>query len=109
LALLLVTQVPVAASIGLPAWAGICVGVMVLVAVLAASSPMFAVIPATVYGFAACAAYALLATKLDTLLEPSLANPLINVALSMIVGALFGYVSEKAAGALVTAASAQAA
>lgn len=107
-ALMLIVHVPLAATLTLPVWAGICVGLLVVVVVLAANNPAFAVIPAAVYGFAATAAYALLATKLDTLTSPSMANPLIAVVASMIVGALFGYVSEKLAGALATPSVAQA-
>jgi Protein of unknown function (DUF1097) len=100
IALLLITQIPLAGSIGLPLWAGICVGVTVFVLVFAASNPALSDIPASVYGYAPVAAYALLATKLDTLTSASLTNPLINVVVSMIIGAVFGYVSEKIAGAL---------
>lgn len=101
IALLLITQIPLAGTLGLPVWAGICVGVMVVIVVLAASNPNFSIIPAAVYGFASTAAYALLGTKLDTLLSASLTNPLLIVPLSMIIGAVFGYVSEKVGTAMV--------
>ena len=35
--------------------------------------------------------------------EASMANPVVTIILSMIVGAVFGYVSEKVAGMLVGA------
>jgi hypothetical protein len=89
-------------SLGLPLWAGICVGVGVLVMILLANMPAFAAIPALVYGYAATAGYALLtADGLAMLTSPTLANPVVTIALSMIVGAVLGYVSEKVAGALL--------
>jgi Protein of unknown function (DUF1097) len=100
IALLAITQIPLAGTIGLPLWAGICVGVTVFILVMAASNASLSDIPASVYGYAPVAAYALLATKLDTLTSAGLTNPLINIVISMIIGSLFGYVSEKIAGAL---------
>ena len=100
IALLAITQIPLAGTIGLPLWAAICVGVTVFILVFAASNPTLSDIPASVYGYAPVAAYALLATKLDTLTTAGLTNPLINIVISMIIGSLFGYVSEKIAGSL---------
>lgn len=107
-ALLLITQIPLADSIGLPLWAGICVGVTVFALVLAASNAALSVIPASVYGYAATAAYGLLGTKLDTLTTPTMHNPLIVVAVSMVIGAVLGFISEKVAGALAAPAVAKA-
>lgn len=102
LTLLAVSRGGLGETLGLPLWAGICVGVGVLVMILLGHLPAFAAIPAMVYGFAAMAGYSLLATDgLANLTAPSLANPLVTIILSMIVGAVFGYVSEKVAGALV--------
>jgi len=102
LTLLAVTRGGLGESLGLPLWAGICVGVGVLVMILLGHLPAFAAIPAMVYGFAATAGYALLAQDgLALLTAPSLANPLATIILSMIVGAALGYISEKVAGALV--------
>ena len=39
IALLLVTQIPLAGSLGLPVWAGICVAVTVFILVIAAKKP----------------------------------------------------------------------
>ena len=62
---------------------------------------MFASIPSSVYGYACVAAYALLAGKLGTLTSASLVdNPLINIVVSMIVGSLLGWLSERIATAL---------
>src|SRR5688572_31338057 len=59
-----ITLVAAGAAIGasLPAavWPAICVGVGVAVMVLLANVPLFAVIPAQVYGFASVVAYTLM-------------------------------------------------
>ncbi len=104
IALLLVTQIPMAGAIGLPLWAGICVGVTVIVLVLGANIPAFSVIPAGVYGYAATAAFALVGNHLGTLTSVSMQNPLFAAGISLIVGAALGYVSEKVAGALTAPA-----
>jgi hypothetical protein len=101
--LIVVSRTGVAGTLGLPLWAGICVGIGVACMVLLANVPMFSGIPAQVYGFACVAAYTLLASKLADLTAPSLANPVVVIILSMIAGAVLGYVSEKIAGALVGA------
>ncbi len=54
------TQTGVGDSLGLPIWAGICVGVGVAVMVLLANIPIFSAIPAQVYGFASVVALTLL-------------------------------------------------
>lgn len=84
-----------AGQLGVPLAAGICVGIGVAVMVLAANMPVLAAIPSSVYGFACVAAYSLLAGKLTTLTSTTLAdNPFLNIVVSMVVGALFGYVSQ---------------
>ena len=103
-ALLLITHIPLAGTLGLPLWAGICVGAAIVVLVLAANRPAFAVIPAGVYGFASTAAFALIGNHLDTLTAPSMLNPPLAVGISLIVGTALGYVSEKLAGALTAPA-----
>jgi hypothetical protein len=98
-----------AGSLGVPLAAGISVAVTVIVLVLGANLPMFAQIPSSVYGYACVAAYGLLAGKLGTLTSASLVdNPLINIVVSMIVGALLGWLSERIAGALTAKAPARA-
>jgi len=104
--LLLVTQIPLGPVLGVPLWAGICVAVMVFILVVAANMPAFSVIPAAVYGFAAVVAQSLLATKLDTLLAGDLSNPIGVIILSLVIGALLGYASEKVAGWLTAPAPA---
>jgi hypothetical protein len=94
------TQTGVGDNIGLPIWAGICVGVGVAVMVLLANIPIFSAIPAQVYGFASVVALTLLGNGAGNLTAPSMANPVVVIILSMIVGAIFGWVSEKIAGML---------
>ena len=122
-AFMVITHVPLAATLGLPAWAGICVGVSVVILVLAANVPILSVIPASVYGYAAIAAFFLLHTfalaavyKVPGVLAPgdaltaaSMENPLITIAVSTVVGSLFAYVSQKIGLAMNTAPAAVAA
>ena len=101
LALVVTTQL-LAGALGVPLAAGIAVGITIVILVLAASNPMLSDIPATVFGYAPVAGLFLLGeqSKHQALLSASLENPLINIVVSMIVGAIFAYVSEKVAGAL---------
>lgn len=92
-----------AGGLGVPIAAGICVGIGAAVMVFAANVAAFGSIPSTVYGFACVAGYALLAGKLGTLTSTSLVdNPLLNIVVSMVVGALFGWLSERLGGVLAT-------
>ncbi len=85
-----------AAGLGVPVAAGICVAIGAAVIVLAANIGALGSIPSSVYGFAACAGYALLANKLGTLTSVSLVdNPWLNASASMIVGAVAGFVSQQ--------------
>lgn len=73
--------------------AGICAA--------AVSIPALASIPSAFFGFAAVAAFALLADKTSFLNTVSLADsPFVNISLSMIVGCLFGVITEKVVGML---------
>jgi len=83
-----------------PVWAGICVAVGVGLMILGCKIPIFSAIPATVYGYAATAALALLTNTVPGLVEPTLTNPAVIIALSMIGGAIFGLISEALAGLL---------
>lgn len=96
IALLLITQV----DPGLPGplWPSIVVGVTAAILVLGAKIDAFSVIPATVYGYAATAGYGLLSGASVTTFN--LANPLICAILSLVIGGLFGILSEKFAGIL---------
>ena len=90
-------------SLGLPLWAGIVVGLTVFAMCAAAHIKALATIPASVYGYAATFAYLLQtpgALAKDMLLSATMQNALIVVAVSMIIGAIFGLLSGKMAGAL---------
>lgn len=96
IALVLIIQV----NTGLPGslWPSIVVGVTVGILVLGAKIDARSVIPATVYGYALTAGYGLLSGASLTTFD--LAKPLICVAISLVVGGLFGIMSEKFAGML---------
>ena len=89
-------------------WPAIVVGVTVFFLVIVASLDKLSVVPANVYGYAATVAYSLhQATDaeagtgpLANLASVSFQNPLVLLIVSMVVGALFGFVSGKLAGAL---------
>jgi hypothetical protein len=99
IALLIITQTGLADSMGLPVWAGIVVGVTVAIMVLLANMPAFATIPAMVYGYASVAAFFLLSGN-ASLTAADFTNPLVAVVISMVVGAVLGYISQKIAVAL---------
>ncbi len=89
-----------AGALGVPVAGGICVGIGAGLIVLAANIGALGSIPSSVYGFACTAGYALLAGKLGTLTSVSLIdNPWLNASASMIIGAVFAYVSETIGGA----------
>lgn len=78
----------------------IIVGVTVAIMILGAHVPLLGAIPAAVYGYASTAAFGLLVAGADPLSGSVATSPFLNIAISMIIGALFGYVSGKIAGAL---------
>ena len=81
--------------------APVAVGATVAIMILGAHIPALSAIPAAVYGFAATAAFALLmGDKASVLGTTIMDSPLLNVVSSMVIGGIFGYVSEKIAGAL---------
>lgn len=103
IAAIIIVAVPLAATLTLPLWAGIVVGVSVWVICIAAKFKPLSVIPANVYGYAAILAYLLQTPdrlSLQALTSVSLNNAFIVVALSMIVGAIRGYASAKLGAAL---------
>lgn len=109
IAAIVIVSFPYASSLTLPVWAGIMVGLTVLVLCLSAQVPALSSIPASVYGYAAVFAYLLQtpdAMTRDKLMSPSFVNAFVLVALSMILGAVFGLVSAKMAAALTTEATA---
>jgi len=106
-AALIILSFPLADSLTLPVWAGIVVGITVMAMCLAAHIKAFAVIPASVYGYAASFAYLLQTADTMTkekLMSAGLGNALVVVIISMALGALFGLASGKLGGALAAKA-----
>jgi len=105
-AAMLILNLPFAETLGLPLWASIVVGVTVLVMVLASQVPALSVIPAAVYGYAALFAYLLQTAEamvVGRLLGIDVrSNPFLVVAVSMVLGALFGWASAKLAATLTS-------
>jgi hypothetical protein len=104
IALLLVVNNPA----GLPAGvaAPVYVAVTVFFLVIVAGCNLLSVVPANVYGYAATVAYSLHQPTADgvgplaSLMMPSLANPVLLLSLSFVIGAVFGMLSGKLAGML---------
>jgi Protein of unknown function (DUF1097) len=93
--------------------AAIVVGVTVFFLVIVAKIDQLSAVPANVYGYAATVAWAISAPSaagatpdvmgsgpLFSLMAPSFANPLVILIVSMVLGAIFGYVSAQLASAL---------
>ncbi|NOQ93896.1 MAG: DUF1097 domain-containing protein [Methylophaga sp.] len=97
----LITKVGLGEGTSLAVNAAVWVGVTVFALVMGASIPAFSVIPSAVYGYAATAAYAIHAnadlSAAGSTLNMDTTNPVVVVALSIIVGAVFGMVSGKVA------------
>ena len=105
IALLIIVNVPMPA-LG-AAWSAIVVGVTVFFLVIVASIKQLSAVPANVYGYAAIVGYSLHQPSsapstgpLHNLTAASFANPLILVVVSLAVGALFGFASNKLSGTL---------
>jgi len=99
LTFLAITKIGLGDALPPNVWPAICVGLGVGLMILGCKIPIFSAIPATVYGYAATVAFVMLKAGTDGLLEPTLANPAVVVALSMLGGAIFGIISEALAGA----------
>lgn len=101
IALLLVTH-GLGGALGVPLGAAVAIVITVFILVIAAKNPMLSDIPASVLGFASVAAFALAGKGegLGNVTAGDLSNPLLNVVISMAIGAIFGFVSQKIAGAI---------
>lgn len=84
------------------------VAVTVFFLVIVASMDPLSVVPANVYGYAATVAYTLHASAQESLTAASFANPLILVAVSMVIGAILGYISGALAKAMTSSSGARA-
>ncbi|HSH73953.1 MAG TPA: DUF1097 domain-containing protein [Methylophilaceae bacterium] len=88
--------------IGLPGAVGpaVYIAVTVFFLVIVAGCNLLSVVPANVYGYAATAAYALQTADAGSVIALNLTNPVLLIALSTVLGALFGLASGKLAGVL---------
>lgn len=108
-AALIILGIPLGDTIGLPIWAAIVVGVTVLAMCLAAHVQALSTIPASVFGYASTFAFLLQtpdALSTGALTSVSFDNALLVIAVSLIVGAIFGLLSGKLGGALTAKAPA---
>lgn len=89
-------------SIGVTAlMAGICVGVSIIVLIMGAKIPALSAIPAAVYGYASTAALFLLGGASYGEGSGGIVKVGVAIAVSLLVGNLLGYVSEKIVGSVV--------
>ncbi|MDG1446000.1 MAG: DUF1097 domain-containing protein [Methylophilaceae bacterium] len=88
--------------LGLPGAVGpaVYIAATVFLLVIAASQTLLSVVPANVYGYAVTAAYALQTSDAGSVTALDLSNPVLLIALSTVIGALFGVASAKLAGAI---------
>jgi hypothetical protein len=113
IALLVITYVPIPALGAV--WPALVVGVTVFCLVIASSIDPLSVVPANVYGYATLVAYSLHQPSappaaagqtgtgpLQNLVSVSFANPLVLVVVSMVIGAILGYLSSQIAKAMTT-------
>jgi len=96
-ALILANNMSIAGDYNVPIWVGITVFILVWSSQVASLSN----IPTAVYGYACMAGYALLtgASVMD-LTSASASNPLWAVAVSIVLGSVFGALSGRLSGAL---------
>ncbi len=104
-ALLIILGIPLAGVLTLPIWAGIVIGLTVLIMCLLAQIEVFSSIPASVLGYASVAGYALQtpdALTMGALTSGSFNNALVVIVISLVVGAILGIVSGKVGDALTS-------
>ena len=102
-AALVILAIPLAEVLTLPVWAGIVVIITVAIYILLAQIEVFASVPGTTYGYACTFAFLLQTPdklNIDTLTSVTMSNALIVVIISMVIGAIFAFVSGKWAAAM---------
>ena len=93
----------VALAMGITAvTAALCVGITVVILILGAKVPALSAIPAAVYGYASTAALFLHGAAAYGEGAGAVVKVAVAVAISMVVGNVLGYISEKIVGSLVT-------
>ena len=83
-----------------PVGPAVYIAATVFFLVIVANVGLLSCVPANVYGYAATAAYALQTANAGSVTATDLTNPVLLVAVSAVLGAVFGLVSGKLAGAL---------
>jgi hypothetical protein len=88
--------------LGLEGAAGpaVYIAVTVFLLVIVAGCNLLSTVPANVYGYAATAAYALQTADAGSVTALDMSNPVLLIAFSSVLGAVFGMVSGKVADAL---------
>jgi len=103
IALLIIANVPMP-QLGV-VWPAIVVGITVFFLVIVASAEQLSCVPANVYGYAALVGYTLSANAMGALTASNNSNPLFLTAVSVILGAILGYLMGQLAAALKTKAA----
>ncbi len=106
---LILVNVGVGASLPTGVFAGIVVGLAIVVIVLAANVPLLASVPGTVLGFATAFAFLVQTPEMMStaqLTGVSLSNALIGVSASMAIGAILGFVIGQVTAMLAKPAAA---
>ena len=80
--------------------APVIIAVTVFPLVIVAGMNLLSVVPANVYGYAATAGLALSTNTAGNVTMMNMSNPVLLVVVSTVLGAVFGMVSGKLAGAL---------
>ena len=102
IALLVIVNYQVSIPIPGPIWSALVVGVTVFAVVIVAAWEPLSVVPANVYGYAATFAYALSVPSptgtasgpMNNLQTVGFENPLVILIVSMVIGALLGWLSQ---------------
>lgn len=92
LAISALTLLAIAFSSGSPLAAAVCVGIGSAAMVQASKATLLAILPAVVWGFASTVGTTVATGKPIT--TPGLDNPALVAATALVVGGLFGYISE---------------
>ena len=81
--------------------AGLCVGVTIVILIMASKVPALSAIPAAVYGYASTAALFLHGAAAYGEGTGAIVKVAVAVIISMLIGNVLGYISEKVVGAVV--------
>ena len=92
IAVLIYNQIGMTGDLAWPIAVGVTVWALTIV-------PQLSNAPANVFGYAATFGFMLLTSNMDVT-SMSIANPIVTMSIAMIVGSIFGLISEKVAGKL---------